>query len=190
MFFEEYINFKMFHYLSHCGVIHVQNLGSYIRPQLPGLGLSSMIMNFPIHYNTLPIYFIELLYLSRDCRARLLRRKMSWKNKDNWKVNTSCFQSFNCLVVVYSNNYIEDAPRQKATIADHISMLISFGRYEICIQVDYFGSIFSFSYFRYAYFLLNLINKRQKIKINNSQVSCQITSILTRSCNSTLVYYS
>ncbi len=39
-FFEEYINFKMFHYLSHCGVIPVQSLGSHIRPHLPRLGLN------------------------------------------------------------------------------------------------------------------------------------------------------
>jgi hypothetical protein len=40
MFFEEYINFKIFHYLRHCGVIPVQSFESHIRPQPPGLGLS------------------------------------------------------------------------------------------------------------------------------------------------------
>jgi hypothetical protein len=34
MFFEEYINFKFFPYLTHCGVIQ------YIRSQPSGLGLS------------------------------------------------------------------------------------------------------------------------------------------------------
>jgi hypothetical protein len=39
MFFEEYINFKIVHNLSHCGVIPVQSFGSHICPQLHGLGL-------------------------------------------------------------------------------------------------------------------------------------------------------
>jgi hypothetical protein len=39
MFFEEYISFKIFCYLRHCRVIPVQNFGSHIRPQPPGLGL-------------------------------------------------------------------------------------------------------------------------------------------------------
>ncbi len=39
MFFEEYINFKIFCNLSHCGVIPVQSFGSHIRPQPHGLGL-------------------------------------------------------------------------------------------------------------------------------------------------------
>jgi hypothetical protein len=34
-FFEEYINFKTFHYLMHCGVIPVQSFGSHILPQPP-----------------------------------------------------------------------------------------------------------------------------------------------------------
>ncbi len=34
MFFEEYI----VHYLSHCGVIPVQSLGSHVRPQPLGIG--------------------------------------------------------------------------------------------------------------------------------------------------------
>jgi hypothetical protein len=38
-FFEEYINFKIVHYLSHCGVIPAQSFGSHIRPQLHRLGL-------------------------------------------------------------------------------------------------------------------------------------------------------
>jgi hypothetical protein len=42
-FFEEYINFKIFHYLSHCGVIPVQSFGSHIRPQLPGLGFNKFL---------------------------------------------------------------------------------------------------------------------------------------------------
>ncbi len=37
---EEYINFKMFHDLSHCGVIPVQSLGSHICPRPPRLGLN------------------------------------------------------------------------------------------------------------------------------------------------------
>ncbi len=39
IFFEEYINFKIGHYFSHCGVIPVQSFGSHIRPQPHGLGL-------------------------------------------------------------------------------------------------------------------------------------------------------
>jgi hypothetical protein len=39
-FFEEYINFKIFRNLSHCGVIPVRNFGSHIRPQPHGLGLT------------------------------------------------------------------------------------------------------------------------------------------------------
>jgi hypothetical protein len=39
-FFEEYINFKIFRNLSHCGVIPVQSFGSHIRSQLHGLGLT------------------------------------------------------------------------------------------------------------------------------------------------------
>jgi hypothetical protein len=35
-FFEEYNNFKIFHYLKHCGVIPVQSFRSHIHPQLPG----------------------------------------------------------------------------------------------------------------------------------------------------------
>jgi hypothetical protein len=34
-FFEEYINFEIFHYLSHCGVIPVQSFRSHICPQPP-----------------------------------------------------------------------------------------------------------------------------------------------------------
>ncbi len=40
-FFEEYINFKIFRNLSHCGVIPVRSFGSHIRPQPHGLGLTS-----------------------------------------------------------------------------------------------------------------------------------------------------
>jgi hypothetical protein len=39
MFFEEYINLKIFCNLSHCGVLPVQSFGSHIRPQPHGLGL-------------------------------------------------------------------------------------------------------------------------------------------------------
>ncbi len=39
-FFEEYINIKIFRYLSHCGVIPVRSFGSHIRPQPHGLGLN------------------------------------------------------------------------------------------------------------------------------------------------------
>ncbi len=38
-FFEEYINFKIFRNLSHCGVIPVRSFGSQIRPQPHGSGL-------------------------------------------------------------------------------------------------------------------------------------------------------
>ncbi len=38
-FFEEYINFKNFRNLSHCGVTPVRSFGSHIRPQPHGLGL-------------------------------------------------------------------------------------------------------------------------------------------------------
>ncbi len=45
-FFEEYINFKNFHSLKHCGVTPVQSFGSHIRPQPPrlGLGLSKQLL--------------------------------------------------------------------------------------------------------------------------------------------------
>jgi hypothetical protein len=39
-FFEEYIYFKIFCCLRHCGVIPVQSFGSHIRPQPPGLWLN------------------------------------------------------------------------------------------------------------------------------------------------------
>ncbi len=42
-FFEEYLNFKIFRNLSHCGVIPVRSFGSHIRPQPHGLGLSARI---------------------------------------------------------------------------------------------------------------------------------------------------
>jgi hypothetical protein len=42
MFFEEYINFKKFCYLRHCGVIPVQSFGSHIHPQSPGFGLRDL----------------------------------------------------------------------------------------------------------------------------------------------------
>jgi hypothetical protein len=42
-FFEEYINFKIFHNLSHCGVIPVRSFGSHIRPQPHGLGLNCQL---------------------------------------------------------------------------------------------------------------------------------------------------
>jgi hypothetical protein len=38
-FFEEYINFKIFRNLSHCGVIPIKSFGRYMRPQPHGLGL-------------------------------------------------------------------------------------------------------------------------------------------------------
>jgi hypothetical protein len=41
MFFEEYINIKIFRNLSHCEVIPVRSFGSHIRPQPHGLGLST-----------------------------------------------------------------------------------------------------------------------------------------------------
>ncbi len=46
-FFEEYVNFKIFRNLSHCGVIPVRSFGSHIRPQPHGLGLKDL-PNFPI----------------------------------------------------------------------------------------------------------------------------------------------
>ncbi len=39
MFFEEYINFKIFHYLRYCGVIPVRSFGIHVCPQPSGLGL-------------------------------------------------------------------------------------------------------------------------------------------------------
>jgi hypothetical protein len=41
LFFEEYIGFRIFCYLRHCGVIPVQSFRSHIRPQPLGLGLNS-----------------------------------------------------------------------------------------------------------------------------------------------------
>jgi hypothetical protein len=38
-FLEEYLNFKIFRNLSHCGVIPVRSFGSHIRPQPHGFGL-------------------------------------------------------------------------------------------------------------------------------------------------------
>jgi hypothetical protein len=43
MFFEEYINFNIFHYLSHCEVSKV----IYVHPQPPGLGLKYSKSSFP-----------------------------------------------------------------------------------------------------------------------------------------------
>jgi hypothetical protein len=43
MFFEECINFLIFCYLRHCGVIPVQSLRSHIHPQPSGLGLIMFI---------------------------------------------------------------------------------------------------------------------------------------------------
>jgi hypothetical protein len=40
-FFEEYVNFKIFRNLSHCGVIPVRSFGSHIRSQPHGLGLKN-----------------------------------------------------------------------------------------------------------------------------------------------------
>jgi hypothetical protein len=40
MFFEEYINIKIVHYSSHCGVIPVHSFESYVRPQPHRLGLT------------------------------------------------------------------------------------------------------------------------------------------------------
>jgi hypothetical protein len=37
--FEQYINFKIFRYFGHCGVIPVQSFGRHLRPQPPGLRL-------------------------------------------------------------------------------------------------------------------------------------------------------
>jgi hypothetical protein len=44
-FFEEYIYFKIFRNLSHCGVIPVRSFGSHIRPQPHGLGLIGEFYN-------------------------------------------------------------------------------------------------------------------------------------------------
>ncbi len=41
-FFKEYINFKIFRNLSHCGVIPVRSFRSHIRPQPHGLGLRQL----------------------------------------------------------------------------------------------------------------------------------------------------
>jgi hypothetical protein len=46
MFFEEYINFKNFHYLRHYGVLPVQSFKNHICPQPPGLGLKLNTLNF------------------------------------------------------------------------------------------------------------------------------------------------
>ncbi len=43
--FEEYINFKTVHNLSHCGFIPVQSFGSHIRPLSHGLGLNVELSN-------------------------------------------------------------------------------------------------------------------------------------------------
>jgi hypothetical protein len=49
MFFQEYINFKIVHNLSHCGVIPVQSFGSHIRPQPHGLELRDYLTRLYIH---------------------------------------------------------------------------------------------------------------------------------------------
>jgi hypothetical protein len=46
LFFDEYINCKIFHYLSHCGVVPVQSFGSHILPQQPGLRLRATLHDF------------------------------------------------------------------------------------------------------------------------------------------------
>jgi hypothetical protein len=45
-FYEEYINFKIFCNLRRYGVIPVQNFGSHIYPQSPGLGLTLSLTTF------------------------------------------------------------------------------------------------------------------------------------------------
>ncbi len=47
-FFMEYINYKIFRNLSHCGVIPVQSFGRHIRPQPHGLGLNGWCSPFCI----------------------------------------------------------------------------------------------------------------------------------------------
>jgi hypothetical protein len=44
-FFKEYINFKIFCYFRHCGVIPILSFGSHIQPQPPELGLIHFEMN-------------------------------------------------------------------------------------------------------------------------------------------------
>ncbi len=46
MYFEKYINFKIFHYLMRCGVIPIQSFGSHIRP-LPSRFFFSLICLLP-----------------------------------------------------------------------------------------------------------------------------------------------
>ncbi len=43
-FFEEYINFKIFHYFKPWWSYTIQSLGSHIRPQPPGLGLMDFLV--------------------------------------------------------------------------------------------------------------------------------------------------
>ncbi len=60
-FFEEYTNFQA-HYFSHCGVIPLQSIGSHIRPQPHGLGLT----NFHVHGMTIENwikYFDSFFYI-------------------------------------------------------------------------------------------------------------------------------
>jgi hypothetical protein len=72
MFFEEYINFKIVHNLSHCGVIPVQSFGSHIRPQSHGLGLiltyicSKKFWKLSVLYISTLIVFKKKKKISRD----------------------------------------------------------------------------------------------------------------------------
>jgi hypothetical protein len=69
MFFEEYIDLKIFCYLRCCGVTPVHSFGSHILPQPPRLGLN----NRKITRRTCPkkvqgrpycLYFVHLQYCS------------------------------------------------------------------------------------------------------------------------------
>ncbi len=48
--FEEYINFKIFRNLSHCGVIPVRSFGNHICPQPHGLGLRLRRLTLSPHH--------------------------------------------------------------------------------------------------------------------------------------------
>ncbi len=53
-FFQEYINFKIFCVLRHCGVIPVQSFGSHICPQPHGLGLRLDNYSFMVPFLCIP----------------------------------------------------------------------------------------------------------------------------------------
>jgi hypothetical protein len=91
-FFEEYINFKIFRNLSHCGVIPVRSFGSHIRPQPHGLGLIYLCGVWYIFKNLFNFYllfkfwrFAELHILIFSTRIRNVPGVTFNKTFSSWR---------------------------------------------------------------------------------------------------------